>query len=162
MLIPYLFVVSLSIFSLFLLNKQIKLYKNDLRNMFEVEKQKNYNNILHEEFKYIYDNIIQNAKIGQTKLNFMIFCNPYRKGPEYNKDSSLFYEKKYKTILNEYKILSSNILSEELQNIYNFSVKSLEFDFLVKLHRVFPDSNLTYHKKDEKNYDNCDYFTLSW
>ena len=162
MLIPYLFIVSISIFSWFLLDKQIRLYKKDLRNMFEKEKRKKYNNILQEEFKYIYDNVIQNAKIGETKLNFMIFCKPYRKEPEYNKGSFLFHDQKYKTILNEYKILSSNILSEELQNIYNFSVKSLEFDFLLKLHRVFPDSNLTYHKKDEKKYYNCDYFTLSW
>lgn len=141
MLILVLFIVLSPIYILFF-NKNIILYKKDLRNIFEIEKQKKYNNILQEEFTYIYDNIIQNAKIGKTQLSFMIFCKPH------------------KTIEN--KILNSNILSEELQNMYNFSVKSLEFDFLVKLHAIFPDSNLTYHKKDEKKYYNCDYFTLSW
>ena len=93
-------VIVLSIIYIgFLFNKKTILYKKDLQNLFEKEKQKKYDNILNEEFKYIYDNIIQNAKIGKTKLSFSIFCKHYE----------------IDTILNEDKILNANILSEELQ-----------------------------------------------
>ena len=146
MSIAFLLIVLSIMYICFIFNKKTKLYKKDLRNVFEKEKRKKYDDILEKEFTYIYDNIIQNAKIGKTKLSFTVFCKPYE----------------IVTNLNEDKILTSNILSEELQNMYNYSVKSLEFDFLAKLHTVFPDSNLTYHKKDDKEYYKCDYFTLSW
>lgn len=117
----------------------------------------------------MYDNIIQNAKIGKNKLSFMVFCNPYIKKPEFNESSFQVYEEKYETEieteteLNKDIIITSNILSEELQNMYNFSVKSLEFDFFVKLYAAFPDTNITYHNKNKKgSVWSCDYFTLSW
>jgi hypothetical protein len=160
MSILFLFTILFSIYICFLYNKKQTLYKKDLQNIFEKEKQKKYDNILNEEFIYIYNNIIQNAKIGKNKLSFMVFCNPYVKKPEFNESSFEVYEET-ETELNKDIIITSNILSEELQNMYNFSVKSLEFDFLVKLHKIFPDANLTCHKKDEKQ-PYCDYYTLSW
>lgn len=152
MSILFLFTILFSIYIYFLCNKIQTLYKKDLQNIFEKEKQKKYDNILNKEFIYIYNNIIQNAKIGKNKLNFMVFCNPYIKKPEFNESSFEVYEEKYEieTVLNEDKILTSNILSEELQNMYNFSVKSLEFDFFVKLYTAFPDTNITYYNKNKK------------
>ena len=121
------------------------IYKYQLRGMIEKERNREIQKIINFEYDYIYNKILQEAKIGNSKIIFTILCfhregindNIFNSIRDNNVDSIL-------KIINLYKINSDSIVSKVIE----------------KLRLSFPDSKIIWETKYNEN--DCINYTLFW
>jgi hypothetical protein len=132
-------------------------YKKNLRGLYEKEINTIIQQIIENEYKYIYETVINYAKVGFNELNFTIFdgcINDYGS----NMISKI---KKQNHILGTGTVIGGQLPDNMLKHIFNILSKdNFTSKVLDKFNQVFPDSNITYNQY--VNPDQCNYYRLSW
>ena len=138
-------------------------YKKNLRDLYEKEIYRIIQQIIDNEYKFIYGFVIHYATIGFNDLNFTIFdsCR--------NDYSSIHLEKfKSKNNILGGTVIGSQLPDNILKKIFNILSKDdFESKVLDKLNHVFPDGNITYIQYVNPEVDNhrfikCHYYRFSW
>lgn len=114
------------------------IYKKDLRNMHNVEKNKIIAQTILADYNRIYQQIYQNAQIGKTECQFDLQCK-HR------------IDLNGKCIMNNYELFSGyqNLFQSYSSNRikFDFPYKSYRYILLQKINKTFPDSKIIQIKK---------------
>lgn len=146
-----------------------KVYKNQLRGAYDEQKNIFIHTIVHDEFKWIYSSILQNAKqkSGSNEIHVSILCVPEHSivdNEKYIYNDNYVYHNREASIFKEcwnYDIIIYNgIIAQslsEVKKIYKLTNDQLVLNVVDKLKQTFPDINIT--KVDDKC---CNHYSIIW
>jgi len=132
--------------TLSLVDKNI-VYKQQLRGIIEKERNRQIQKIINFEYEYIYNQVLQETKIGNTKIQFKIFCF-HTEGINDN-------------IFNSMRINNDSDSMLKIVNLYKINSDSIVSKVIEKLKLSFPDSNIIWETK-YNNENDCINYSLFW
>ena len=137
-----------------IVSQENKYSNNQLRELFQIKKNKEINDHIDTQYYIIYKNVINNAREGINEYHFTILLYPnssYQdKVPKYNKDNYI-----------NIGIVRSSICREK-SSMYNINLIDLIPKLFDKIKDTFPEINLEKWKNIGNKDDLRDYYTLSW
>jgi hypothetical protein len=144
LIVSLLFCISISIYILIPIHSK-PIYKKDLRNMHNVQKNKIIAHTIITDYNRIYQQIYQSAQIGNTECQFDLQC----------KHS---IDRNGECIINNYESFRgySNLFQSYSSIKFDFPYKSYTYILLQKINKTFPDSKIIQIKKP------CCSYIISW
>ena len=134
-----------------IVTQENKYTNNQLRELFEIEKNKRINDHIDTQYNFVYRNVIQRATQGINEYHFTIALNPDSYYPnivyEYDRDNDI-----------NIGIVRGSIC-KQIISMYNINLIDLVQTLFDKIKDTFPEINIG--KLKIKN-DPRDYYTLSW